>query len=120
MSNGRIPTVRKFLLFAVLPLLSLALSLSARAQYTDRQAIDDLGGRLGLAVLLLLTEAALSILFTSSSQRRTVLGPKRSCLPLEGRTRFINDSRKTSTSAVGLKGSMHGLPIVQVWAGILM
>jgi Xaa-Pro aminopeptidase len=44
MSNGRIPTVRKFLLFAVLPLLSLALSLSARAQYTDRQAIDDLGG----------------------------------------------------------------------------
>src|SRR5271156_7149751 len=44
MNYGRIPTVRKFLLFAALPLLSLVFSVSARAQYTDRQAIDDLGG----------------------------------------------------------------------------
>jgi Xaa-Pro aminopeptidase len=44
MSNARISTIRKFLLFATLPLLYLALSLSASAQYTDRQAIDDLGG----------------------------------------------------------------------------
>src|SRR3984893_2285709 len=44
MNNFRNATVRAFWLFAKLALLSLWLSASARAQYTDSQAIDDLGG----------------------------------------------------------------------------
>src|SRR3984893_4408501 len=44
MNNFRNATVRAFWLFAKLALVSLWLSASTRAQYTDRQAIDDLGG----------------------------------------------------------------------------
>jgi Xaa-Pro aminopeptidase len=44
MDNNRISIVRAFLLFAALAALSLAIGGSVLAQYTDRQAIDDLGG----------------------------------------------------------------------------
>lgn len=44
MISLRVPTVRTFLLIAASALLSSVLCTSAHAQYTDRQAIDDLGG----------------------------------------------------------------------------
>ena len=83
MISLRTSTVRTLLLIAASAFLSSALCTSARAQYTDRQAIDDLGGPSWLARSASWLVPKPDLLFILDAPVQVILSRKQEVLPEE-------------------------------------